>query len=156
MIEVLVAPEDTKDELWKLYLEYAQELSRYDGEKRPSQARHYPCFDWYWSEPRCTPFAILYDHEIIGFCFLQDIGICYRIDEFYIRPIHRRRKFGNYAVEHVKDHCRKLGRHKILSANIYVNNAPAIAFWQSAGFHDTGRRSRIKDLRLIETEAELS
>ncbi|MCL5103403.1 MAG: GNAT family N-acetyltransferase [Armatimonadetes bacterium] len=155
MIEVVVAPEDRKEELWKLYQEYAHELSQYDGEKRRGGAYHYPCFDWYWSEARCTPFLVLYDHEPIGFCFLQDIGICYRIDEFYIRPIHRRRKFGKHAVDCVKNHCIKHGRHNIIAANVYVNNLTAISFWQSVGFRDTGRRTRIKDLRMIETEADL-
>ena len=83
------------------------------------------------------------------------IGVSYRIDEFYVRPLHRRRGFGRIAVEHVKECCRKLGRHKTLAANIYVNNKPALAFWQSAGFVDTGRRVRIKDLRMIEAEADL-
>ena len=34
MIEVIVAPENRKEELWKLYQDYAHELSLYDGEKR--------------------------------------------------------------------------------------------------------------------------
>ncbi len=42
-----------------------------------------------------------------------------------------------------------------MAANVYVNNDPAIRFWQSAGFRDTGRRMRIKNLRMIETEADL-
>ena len=156
MIEIIVAPEDKKEELWHLYQEYAQELSEYDGEKRRGGSYHYPCFDLYWEEKKRIPFIILYDHEPIGFCFLQDIGISYRIDEFYIRQLHRQRGFGKIAVEHIKDYCRKLGRHKTLAANVYVNNEIAIRFWQSVGFKDTGRRTRVKDLRLIETEADLS
>lgn len=155
MVEIVVAGEEHKDKLWQLFLEYAQELSTYDGEKRPAGHRHYPDFDLYWTDKDRIPFVILYDHEPIGFCFLHDVGISYRIDEFYIRPLHRRRGFGRLAVEHVKDYCRNLGRHKTLAADIYVNNRPAVDFWQSVGFVDTGRRVRIKDLRLIEAELDL-
>lgn len=155
MIEITVAPESRKDEVWQLYQEYAQELSLYDGEKRKRGSYHYPYFDLYWEEDKRTPFLVLYDHEPIGFCLMQDIGVSYRIDEFYIRPLHRRRGFGKQVVEHIKDHCRRLGWHKTLAANVYVNNLPAVEFWKSAGFVDTGRRTRVKDLRLIETETEL-
>jgi predicted acetyltransferase len=156
MLEVVIAPADSKETVWELYQEYAQELSQYDGEKRRRGSYHYPYFDLYWEEEKRTPFLILYDHEPIGFCLLQDIDISYQIDEFYIRPLHRRRGFGKLAVEHVKEYCRKLGRHKTIIANVYVNNRTAIEFWRSAGFRDTGRRIRVKDLRLIETEADLS
>jgi predicted acetyltransferase len=156
MLEVVIAPADSKDTVWELYQEYAHELSQFDGEKRRRGLYHYPYFDLYWEEEKRTPFLILYDHEPIGFCLLQDIDISYQIDEFYIRPLHRRRGFGKLAVEHVKEHCRKLGRHKTIIANVYVNNRAAIEFWRSAGFRDTGRRIRVKDLRLIETEADLS
>jgi len=155
MVEVVIAPTQSKEVIWELYQEYAQELSEYDGEKRRRGSYHYPYFDLYWEEDKRTPFLILHDHEAIGFCLLQDTGIAYRIDEFYIRPLHRRRGFGQLAVERVKEHCRQLGRHTTLGANVYVNNEPAIAFWKAAGFKDTGRRTRVKDLRLIETEADL-
>ncbi len=155
MVEVIVAPEEHKDSLWQLFLEYADELSKLDGETRPHTHRHYPYFDSYWESERHIAFAVLSDHEPVGFCLMQDTGVSYRIDEFYIRPLHRRRGFGLTAVEHVKNRCREMGRHKILAANIYVNNEQAIAFWKAAGFCDTGRRLRIKNLRMIETEAEL-
>lgn len=155
MIEIVVAPEETRDELWTLFQEYCQELTNYDGEKRPRTSRHYPYFDLYWEQPTCFPFLVLYDHEPAGFCLLRDTGVCYRIDEFYIRPLHRRRGFGKLVVDFVKDYCNNLGRHRILSANIYVNNEPAIKFWMSAGFKDTGRRTRIKDMRMIKTETSL-
>ncbi len=155
MLEIVVAGEERKEELWQLFLEYAQELSAYDGEKRPAGPRHYPDFDLYWTEPNRYPLEVLYDHEPIGLCFLHDIGVSYRIDEFYIRPLHRRRGFGLQAVKYVKDFCRKLGRHTTLAANIYVNNRPAIEFWHTAGFADTGRRVRIKTLRMIEAETDL-
>lgn len=155
MIEIEIAPADRKDEMWSLYQEYAHELSAYDGEKRRDGYYHYPCFDDYWIDEKRFPFMIIYDHEIVGFCLMRDTGLNYRIDEFYIRPLHRRRGFGQFAVERIKDYCRKLGKHKTLAANIYVINEPAIEFWQSAGFKDTGRRTRIKGLRLVETEADL-
>jgi predicted acetyltransferase len=156
MIEITVAPQERKDELWQLFLEYAEELTEFDHETRPHRTRHYPYFDLYWEEDTRTPFLILYDHEPVGFCLMQDTGLNYRIDEFFIRPLHRRRGFGQMAVEHIRNHCRSLGRHDTLAANIYVNNAPAIAFWKSLGFKDTGRRIRIKELRMIETEMELA
>ncbi len=152
MIEVVVAPKERKEELWKLFQEYADELAEYDGEKRLHGCHHYPCFDQYWTEPTRIPFVVIYDHEAIGFCLLHDIGICFRIDEFYIRPLHRRRGFGRKVVEYIKQYCIENGRHKILAANVYINNEPAIKFWLSAGFKDTGRRIRIKNLRLMETE----
>ena len=155
MVEVTIAPDERKDEVWQLFLEYAEELSRFDGETRPHTRRHYTYFDTYWEGDSRTPFVVLYDHEPIGFCLMQDTGVSYRIDEFYIRPLHRRRGFGLSVMEHVKQRCRELGRHKTMAANIYINNAPAIAFWKAAGFADTGRRLRIRDLRMIETEAEL-
>ncbi|OFX14899.1 MAG: hypothetical protein A2Z18_02495 [Armatimonadetes bacterium RBG_16_58_9] len=155
MIEVIVAPENRKQELWELYQDYAEELSQYDGEKRRRGSYHYPYFDFYWQDERRTPFLILYDHEPIGFCLLQDAGINYRIDEFYILPVQRQRGFGRMALEHIRDYCRMLGRHGTLSANVYVNNERALKFWQSVGFKDTGRRSRVKDLRLIEAEMHL-
>lgn len=155
MVEVTEASEERKDELWQLFLEYAEELSQYDGETRPRTRRHYSFFDSYWGSDSRTAYVIIYDHEAIGFCLVQDTGVSYRIDEFYIRPLHRRRGFGLQVVEHVKQRCREAGRHKIMAANIYVNNAPALAFWKAAGFADTGRRLRIKNLRMIETEAEL-
>lgn len=156
MIEIVVAPESQRDELWQLFKEYCQELSSYDGEKRPDTTRHYASFDAYWEEDNRIPFLIIYDHEPIGFCLINDTGVCYRIEEFYIRPLHRRRGFGKTAVEHVKEHCRCMGRHNVIAANIYVNNDTAIRFWLSAGFNDTGRRTRIRHLRLIETEAKLT
>jgi ribosomal protein S18 acetylase RimI-like enzyme len=155
VIEIVVAPEDTKETLWEMFQDYAKELSEYDGEKRRAGSYHYPCFDLYWSDPKRTPFILLSDHEPAGFCLLQDVGVCYRIDEFYIRPLHRRRGFGKKLVDHIKNHCRSLGRHTVLAANVYVNNEPAIRFWLSAGFVDTGRRTRIRNLRLIEMETEL-
>ena len=155
MIEVIVAPESRKEDLWKLYQDYAEELSHYDGEKRRRGSYHYPYFDFYWQDPKRTAFLILYDHEPIGFCLLQDINVAYRIDEFYILPIQRQRGFGKMAVEHIKEHCRKMGRHTTLAANIYVNNERALKFWEAVGFKDTGRRTRVKDLRLVETEADL-
>ena len=156
MIEVMVAPENMREEIWRLFLEYAQELSGYDGERRPQSRKHYPYFDEYWDDDHRTPFVILYDHEPIGFCLLQQTSVNYQIDEFYIHPLHRQRGFGRTAVEFIKDHCRRLGKHTTIAANIYVNNEPAKRFWQSLGFQDTGRRVRIKNLRLIETEAELT
>ena len=109
----------------------------------------------FWAEENRTPFAILFDHEPIGFCLAEDTSTSYKINDFYVRPLHRRRGFGSAAVERVKEHFRGIGRHAILAANVYVNNAPAIEFWQSAGFRDTGRRVRIRQLRLIEMECEL-
>lgn len=156
MVEIVVAPESQREEVWKLFQEYCQELSLYDGEKRPRTSHHYSCFDAYWQETTHTPFLILLDHEPIGFCLLQDTGVVYRIEEFYIRPLHRRRGFGKIAVDYIRNHCRNLGRHKTLAANIYMNNEPAIRFWQSAGFKDTGRRMRLRETRLMETEMELS
>lgn len=156
MVEIVVAPENQRDELWTLFQEYCEELSVYDGEKRPRTTRHYPCFDLYWERTNYVPFLVLYDHEPAGFCLMQDTGICYRVDEFYIRPLHRRRGFGKLVVDFVKEHCRNLGRHDTLAAYIYVNNDPAIRFWLSAGFNDTGRRTRIKDIRMIETETSLA
>jgi len=124
VVEIIIAPESQRGELWTLFEEYCQELS-------------------------------IYDHEPVGFCLMQDIGTAYRIDEFYIGPLHRKRGFGKLEVSFVKDYCRNPGRHDTLAANIYVNNEPAIKFWLSAGFKDTGRRTRIKDLRMIETESQL-
>ena len=155
MVEILIAPESMRNEVWTLFQEYCQELSFYDGEPRPHSTRHYPYFDLYWERDDYFPFLVLYDHEPVGFCLMQDMGTAYRIDEFYIRPLHRRRGFGKLVVSFVKDYCRDLGRHDVLAANIYVNNEPAIRFWLSAGFRDTGRRTRIKDLRMIETESQL-
>jgi len=155
MLEVFIAPQSAKEDIWDLFQEYADELSQYDGEKRRRGVYHYPCFDLYWTQTNRFPFSIHYDHELIGFCFMQDTGVDYRIDEFYLRPVRRRRGFGLHAVERVKQHCRELGRHSILAANVYVNNKPAMEFWQKAGFRDTGRRTRVKDLRLVETEADL-
>jgi predicted acetyltransferase len=155
MIEVAVAPESEKDSLWPLFREYALELAEYDSEKRPCSSRHYPCFDLFWQDESRTPFEILYDHEPVGFCFLEDTGVSYRICEFYIRPVHRRRGFGKIAVEYIHDFCLRMGRHEVLAADIYVNNEPAVRFWQSLGFQDTGRRTRIKHVRLMETEMTL-
>lgn len=156
MVEIIVAPEERRGEVWTLFQEYCDELSQYDGEKRPKSRRRYPSFDQYWENPDRVPFLVIYHHEPVGFCLIQDTGIFYRVDEFYIRPLHRRRGFGKMVVDFVKEYCRNLGRHDILAANVYVNNEPAIRFWQSAGFRDTGRRTRVKNLRMIETEAELS
>ncbi len=155
MVEIAVVPEDRRDELWTLFQEYCQELSTYDGEKRPQTSRHYPAFDLYWQESTRVPFLIVYDHEPIGFCMIFDTGVSYRIEEFYVRPIHRRRGFGKLVVNFIKDFCRQRGRHDTLSANVYVNNEPAVKFWLSVGFKDTGRRIRIKDLRMIEAETSL-
>ncbi len=156
MIEIVMAPVESKEEVWQLFLEYADELAVYDGETRPHHKRPYDYFDRYWQDDKFSAFLFLYHHEPIGFCLLEDTGISYKITDFYVRPLHRRRGFGKMAVEKVKDYCRSLGRHQTLNANIYVNNTCAVLFWQSAGFKDTGRRIRIKHLRLIETEAELS
>lgn len=157
MLEVIVAPIERKEELWNLFQEYAHELSQYDGEKRSHGPHdiHYPGFSEYWTDDTRTPFIILYDHEPIGFCLLRDMGVSYQISEFYIRPLHRRRGFGIEVVNHVKDFCKNIGRHDVLGANIYVNNTDAIHFWQRAGFHDTGRRTRVGKIRFVETEAEL-
>lgn len=155
LIELVTAPKESKAVVWELYQEYAQELSEYDGEKRRRGHYHYPYFDLYWEDPRRMPYLVLYDHEPVGFCLLQDIGVAYRIDEFYIRPLHRRRGFGRAVVERIKEVCRHLGKHDTLCANVYVNNDPAVSFWKSVGFRDTGRRIRVKDLRLIETETQL-
>jgi len=155
VIEIVVAPEDRRDELWTLFQEYCQELSSYDGEKRPQSPRHYPVFDLYWQDSARVPFIVLYDHEPAGFCLMRDTGVSYCIEEFYIRPLHRRRGFGRLMVDFVRDYCRQRGRHDTIAANIYVNNEPAMRFWLSAGFKDTGRRTRVKDLRMVETEASL-
>lgn len=155
MIDVVQAPDERKDEIWQLFLEYADELSSYDHETRPHTKRHYSYFDSFWQNPNRLAFEVICDHEPIGFCLVEDTGVCYRVNEFYIRPLHRRRGFGRLAVEKVKEHCRCLGRHDVIAANIYVNNAPAVSFWKSAGFKDTGRRIRVKGLRMIETESEL-
>ena len=156
MIEIVIAPDDRRHELWTLFQEYCQELSSYDGEKRPQTSRHYPAFDLYWENTTHVPFIVLYDHEPVGFCLMCDTGVSYRIEEFYIRPLHRRRGFGKLVVDFVKDFCRQRGRHDTLAANIYVNNEPAVKFWLCAGFKDTGRRTRIKELRMIETETSLA
>lgn len=155
MVEIAIAPEAQRDELWSLFQEYCQELSTYDGEPRPRGSRHYPCFDLYWEHDDYFPFIVNYHHEPVGFCLMQDIGTAYRVDEFYIRPLHRKRGFGKLVVNFVKDYCSSLGRHDTVAANIYVNNHPAVKFWLSAGFKDTGRRTRIKNVRMIETESPL-
>lgn len=156
MIEIKVAPEESKEQIWQLYLDYAVELSEYDHEPRPRKKEHYEGFDAYWEDLNRTAFLVLFDHTPIGFCMIQDTGLSYKIDEFYIHPLHRCRGFGKAAVEYVKDYCRQHGRHKVMEAHIYVNNEPALKFWQKLGFRDTGRRTRVKNLRLIETEAELT
>lgn len=156
LIEIIVAPESQRDELWTLFQEYCQELSIYDGEQRPRGPHRYAYFDLYWKLTDHFPLLVLYDHEPAGFCLLEDTGVSYYIDEFYIRPLHRRRGFGKLVVNFVKDYCVNLGRHNTLAANIYVNNEPAVKFWLSAGFRDTGRRTRIKNLRMIETETSLA
>ncbi len=155
MLDVLVAPEQAREKLWQLFLDYAGELSALDGQTRPRVKRHYDYFDRFWEDENCTAFAVVYDHEPIGFCFLEDTGISYKITDFYIHPLHRRRGFGKKAVDYVKEYCRSLGRHEIIAANVYVNNVAAIRFWQSAGFCDTGRRMRIKRIRLVEMECKL-
>jgi GNAT superfamily N-acetyltransferase len=155
VIEIVAAPDESRETLWQLFLEYADELSELDGETRPHIKRHYDYFDQFWAEDNRTPFAVLHDHEPIGFCLVEDTGTSYKISDFYVRPLHRRRGFGRTAVERVREHCRALGRHTTLAANVYVNNATAIEFWQSVGFGDTGRRIRIKRLRLIEMESPL-
>lgn len=155
MIEILVADNDIKEDVWKLYQEYAKELAVYSEKQSRRTSSNYPFFDEYWDDDHRFPIVIIYDHELTGFCLLTDTGICYMIDEFYIRPLHRRRSFGKFAVEHIKDFCRQHGRHKTICANIFVNNTIAIAFWKSLGFKDTGRRSRVRKVRLMETEAEL-
>lgn len=157
MIEIVVAPEDSKDQLWQLFLEYCEELKTYDGETRPHWSRHYPDFDLYWQEETRVPFLLRYDHEPAGFCLVQDDGLSYRIKEFYIRPLHRRRGFGQLLVDYVKEYCRELAQHKTMSASIYINNQSAVSFWQSVGFRDTGERSRLnKTVRVMETEAQLA
>lgn len=156
MIEVTVAPDEMKEVVWELYQEYAEELAQYYSEKERRTARYDACFDEYWRDDHRTPFLIIYDHEIIGFCLLTDTGTHYMIDEFYIRPVQRGREFGRFAAEYVLDHCRNLGRHNTVGANIQVGNHGAMAFWKSVGFHDTGRRTRIAHQRLIETEADLT
>ncbi|MDH7601787.1 MAG: GNAT family N-acetyltransferase [Armatimonadota bacterium] len=155
MLCIQVAPEQVRERLWQLFLDYACELSKLDGQTRPRVKRHYDYFDRFWENDTCTPFAIVYDHDPIGFCFVEDTGVSYKITDFYIHPLHRRRGFGKEAVEYVKQHCRSLGRHKAITANVYVNNTPAIRFWQSVGFCDTGRRIRIKRIRLMEMECKL-
>lgn len=155
LVDVIVASIDLRDAMWPLFQEYCADLSQYDGEKRPKTRKHYPYFDRYWEDEECVPFLVIYHHEPVGFCFVRDIGVSYRIDDFYIRPLHRRRGFGTVVVNYVKDYCRNLGRHNTMAANVYVNNDPAIRFWQSVGFRDTGRRTRVKNLRMIETEADL-
>ncbi|MFQ3548967.1 MAG: GNAT family N-acetyltransferase [Armatimonadota bacterium] len=155
MLDVKPAPESDKEALWQLFQEYAEELSTYDGEKRKKGCYHYPCFDLYWKDPKKIPLIVLYDHQPIGFCLLQDIDLCYRVDEFFIRPIYRRRGFGKLAVEKAKEICELLGRHEVLAANVYVNNEPALEFWKSVGFTDTGRRTRVKKLRLVEMECDI-
>ncbi|MGB9620143.1 MAG: GNAT family N-acetyltransferase [Armatimonadota bacterium] len=156
MLEIVQAPQEIRDQLWQLFLEYADELSVLDGETRPHISRHYECFDRFWTEDTCTPFAILFDHEPIGFCLLEDTGLEYKISDFYVRPLHRRRGFGKAAVERVKEFCRTLARHHVITANVYVNNTAAIEFWRSAGFVDTGGRVRIGRLRLVRMECNLS
>ena len=155
MIEVAVATEIQKEQIWHLFQEYAQELSFYDDAHRPKSRYHYPYFDLYWTEDGRIPFVLLYDHEMVGFCLLRDTNVSFQIAEFYITPLHRRRGFGKAVVEHIKEYCCQQDKHKILTANIYVNNTPAIRFWQSTGFRDTGRRIRIKHLRMIEAEMDL-
>lgn len=155
MLDIMVAPKERREELWDLFLEYVECLREYDGEVRPHRKRHYPYFDSYWEDEGRTAFIILYDHEPVGFCLLHDTGVSYRIDEFYIRPLHTRRRFGSQAVEFIRDHCREMGRHDVLAANVYVNNTPAIGFWKAVGFRDTGRRIRAKGVRLMEMENSL-
>lgn len=152
MLEVVIAPQEKCEDVWKLFLEYSRELSQFDGETRPRKKRHYRYFDLYWETDDRVPFVIINDHEPIGFCLMHDAGISYNIDDFYVRPLHRCRGFGRTAVEHIKEYCCELGRHDTISANVYVNNIPAINFWKSVGFVDTGRRVRIKSVRMIEME----
>lgn len=156
MIEVMIAPDETREEIWELYQEYALELAAFYDDKERRNAHYDVCFDDYWDNDTRTPFMILYDHELIGFCLLTDTGVHYMIDEFYIRPLHRKRGFGKAAVQHVLDYCRSLHRHESVGANVQVANTDAIAFWKSLGFQDTGRRTRIGKQRLIETEARLT
>jgi ribosomal protein S18 acetylase RimI-like enzyme len=155
MLRIEIAPDELREKIWQLFLDYATELSTLDGEVRPRVKRHYEYFDRFWEDADRTPFAIIYDHESIGFCFLQDTGVCFKITDFYVHPLHRRRGFGKTAVDFVKEWCTSAGRHKIIAANVYVNNLPAIHFWRSVGFCDTGRRTRVKGIRLIEMECKL-
>lgn len=155
MIELVVAPDETREEVWELYQEYAAELAELYDEKTRRHAHYTACFDEYWDDDTRTPFLILYDHELIGFCFLTDTGTRYMIDEFYIHPLQRCRGFGRFAVEHILERCGREGHHNIVGANVQVSNVDAVNFWRSIGFHDTGRRTRIGKQRLIETELDL-
>lgn len=156
MIEVTIAPDETREEVWELYQQYAEELAQFYEDKDRRTAHYDACFDEYWEESSRTPFLIIYDHELIGFCFLTNTGTRYMIDELYIKPVQRGREFGRYAVECVLDYCREQARHNTVGANVQVGNTGAVAFWKSLGFHDTGRRTRIAHQRLIETEADLA
>lgn len=155
MLQIQVAPEELREKLWQLFLDYASELSTLDGQTRPRVKRHYEYFDKFWEDENRTPFAVIYDHEPVGFCFVEDTGVCYKITDFYIIPLHRRRGFGRAAVNHVREYYKQQMRHTHITAHVYVNNLPAIRFWQAAGFCDTGRRIRIKHIRLIEMECKL-
>jgi len=155
MIEIIVAPDETREEVWELYEDYAAELAELYDEKTRRHAHYTACFDEYWEQNRRTPFLIIYDHELTGFCLLTDTGTRYVVDEFYVSPLHRRRGFGRAAVEQIIDYCRQEGRHNTVGAYVQVGNTDAINFWKSLGFHDTGRRTRIGGQRLIETETDL-
>lgn len=156
MPEIIRANDELKEPLWNLYRDYVQELALYDGEKRPiTNHRHYFCFDQYFVDKSYIPYAISFQNEIIGFCILRDFDGILRIEEFYIHPIHRRRGFGQAAVRSVLNECRLEGYEGRLQADVYLNNEPALNFWKSAGFYDTGRRTRIGKLRIVETQSDI-
>jgi predicted acetyltransferase len=135
-----------KPALRDLLTAYLAEFAAREGRvPERDQAGHVPYrfFEGYWSAPERIPFTIMLGEELIGFCFLRDVGDAWSIAEFYVVPGRRRQGVGRAAVVAIKDYCQRTGTHSLLIAKTLRSNEPARAFWLRQGFRTIAENEEI-------------
>lgn len=133
LLKIVLATKETKNDIFKLLIEYSKELEEY-MEYPSGEIASNEYFDFYWTETDRFPVIAYIDDELIGFCFLRVEESYYSIAEFYIKPNFRRLGYGKSMLNYIIEFCKEQGKHSSIIADCFIKNSIANNFWTANGF----------------------
>lgn len=113
-------------------------------------ALHAPLFDPPWTteslagqiaQPESSAIAGLYAEELAGFVLFRTVLDEAEILILAVAPEHQRRGIGRTLLHAALGLAKARGAHAMW-LEVAVDNAPALALYDSAGFSPSGRRPR--------------
>ena len=132
-LKIVLASKETKDDIFKLLIEYSKELEGYQ-ENPTGEIASNKYFDFYWTDTDRYPFVAYINEELIGFCFLRVEEKYYSIAEFYIKPNFRHQGYGKSLLNYILKFFKEQGKHSSIIADSFIKNSITKNFWIANGF----------------------